>query len=68
MKLPGGACVRARVGVHSGEASDSLVGCSNTLHYRCNAHHVLFVYAMPLFKASYGALFEHLLATYTGVV
>lgn len=34
MELPGGAGLRAKVGVHSGEASDSLVGCSSTLHYR----------------------------------
>ena len=35
LELPGGGCMRAKIGVHSGKASDSLVGCSNTLHYRC---------------------------------
>ena len=41
MKLPGPASVRAKIGVHSGEASDSLVGCSSTLHYRSapQSHH-----------------------------
>ena len=37
MKLPGGGCVRARVGLHRDEASDGLVGSSTSLHYRSAA-------------------------------
>lgn len=40
MELPGGARVRAKIGLHCDEASDSLVGCSNTLHYRWDACHI----------------------------
>ncbi|BDA46593.1 hypothetical protein COCOBI_09-0450 [Coccomyxa sp. Obi] len=34
MQLPGGGTLPARIGLHSGEAADGLVGCANTLQYR----------------------------------
>lgn len=35
MQLPGGGTMPVRIGLHTGAAADGLVGCANTLQYRC---------------------------------
>ena len=54
MKLPSGERVRARVGIHRDEASDGLVGCSTSLHYRFVAHSAGVHMAVALARAFAG--------------